>query len=46
MLETPEEKEFRMTAPVQSLTRALMFAAQKHTDQRRKGARAGATARA
>jgi len=29
-----------MTAPVQSLTRALMFAAQKHTDQRRKGARA------
>jgi len=36
MLETPEEKEFRMTAPVQSLTRALMFAAQKHTDQRRK----------
>jgi len=40
MLETPEEKEFCMTAPVQSLTRALMFAAQKHTDQRRKGARA------
>lgn len=40
MLETPEKKEFRMTAPVQSLTRALMFAAQKHTDQRRKGARA------
>jgi len=28
MLETPEEKEFCMTAPVQSLTRALMFAAQ------------------
>ena len=27
-----------MTAPVQSLTRALMFAAQKHTDQRRMGA--------
>ncbi|MDP2206098.1 MAG: HD domain-containing protein [Alphaproteobacteria bacterium] len=29
-----------MTAPIPSLTRALMFAAQKHTDQRRKGERA------
>lgn len=29
-----------MTAHVPSLTRALMFAAQKHTDQRRKGDRA------
>jgi len=29
-----------MTSPVPNLTRALMFAAQKHTDQRRKGARA------
>lgn len=28
-----------MTAPIPSLTRALMFAAQKHTDQRRKGER-------
>lgn len=29
-----------MTKPVPDLTRALMFAAQKHTDQRRKGERA------
>jgi len=29
-----------MTEPIPSLTRALMFAAQKHTDQRRKGDRA------
>jgi guanosine-3',5'-bis(diphosphate) 3'-pyrophosphohydrolase len=29
-----------MTSTVPSLTRALMFAAQKHTDQRRKGERA------
>lgn len=44
MLVYIQNRSLPMTAPISrpipSLTQALMFAAQKHTDQRRKGARA------